>query len=57
MKGQLLKSSFFIKTNLVFLKFRVGVDGANLSNMGPAGRALMTCMPFIMLPFTINFPW
>jgi len=40
----------------LYAQFRVGVDGNRLESMGAVGKTAMTCIPFIMLPFTINFP-
>jgi len=40
----------------LYAQFKVGVDGNRLETMGAVGKAAMTCIPFIMLPFTMNFP-
>jgi len=40
----------------LFLQLRLGVDGNRLDSMGPTGRLIMTGIPFILMPISMNFP-
>jgi len=45
-----------IMASSMYLQFRMGAEGAKLDSMGPTGRILMSTVPFILVPFTMNFP-
>jgi len=46
----------FLTSATFFLQLRLGAEGARLDQMGPKMKIAMTCMPFCMLPITVNFP-
>merc|ERR1719411_1022939 len=45
-----------LTSSSLFLQLKWGAEGAKLDNMTGGAKYFMMAMPFIMLPFTINFP-
>ena len=40
----------------MFLQFKYAAEGASLETAGPIAKNVFRVLPFVLLPFTINFP-
>ena len=40
----------------LFLQFKFAAEGASLETAGPVAKIVLKVLPFVLLPFSINFP-